>query len=168
MDKLVITGIGAATGLGQTPGAVFENLLAGKSAVTESGLPYAPYIAPLREYRPAGARDRSVELALTCAQSAVSDAGPGFTPGEGTGLFLSSTKGGMHSFSPGLSGEAFGAFLPDNPLRAVAEKWGIRGIAQNVVAACATGIYVMAAAARAIAAGVSVPAAGPEGVLPHD
>jgi len=156
MDKLVITGIGVATGLGQTPETVFENLLAEKSAVTESGLPYAPFVAPLREYRPAGARDRSVELALMCTQSAVADAGPGFTPGEGTGLFLSSTKGGMHSLEPCLGGEAFGAFLPDNPVRAVAEKWGIRGIAQNVVAACATGIYAMASAARAVTAGECV------------
>lgn len=148
MEQLVITGIGLETGLGADPALFWEGLIGGKSAITESGLDYAPFTAPLRGFQAAGRFDRSVEIGLACMERAMKDAGEGFEAGCRTGLFFSSTKGGMHSVSRGLSD-----IYADCPARIAARKWGISATVQNIVAACATGIYALAAAARAIRAG---------------
>ncbi|OGJ84513.1 MAG: hypothetical protein A2268_11005 [Candidatus Raymondbacteria bacterium RifOxyA12_full_50_37] len=148
----VISGFGTITSLAHDPDLLWRNLMAGKSGVKWRESRTAPYTAPVNLPLPS-TYDRSIELALACTGLALENAGKGFALDAETGIFISSTKGGMNSV--GIpSGAGFIENVPaDAAGRAIARDLDITGPVFNVVAACATGIFALQSAMRSIQAG---------------
>ena len=153
MDNLVITGMGLITPLGHHCNSIFHRLLAGRSAVESSPFPGAPFFAPIRDYPLETRYDRSIELAVACAREALQDAGESFCRDNKTSVYISSTKGGMNSLDNKMSENFLSNLMADGASRVAAQELGLSGACFNVVAACATGIFALGSAIRAIEAG---------------
>ncbi len=153
MERIVITGMGLVTPLGHHCDLVFQRLLSGTSAVKASPFKEAPFFCTLRNYPLPERYDRSMELAIACTRAALQDAGASFPLNDRTSLYISSTKGGMNSFSSEMAGNFMPNFMADGSSRLTALELGLSGACYNVVAACATGIFAMSSAVRAILSG---------------
>ena len=148
MDKLVITGCGLLTGFGTNPTATFQRICQGESVVRQIGPHFAPFLARTDFSGSNDCPERSIGMAIAVVSQALSS-NPGFILDDMTAVYMSSSKGGMESIENG----AFFDWLPDGPARAVASKWKLRAGAFNVVAACASGLFGLAAACRDIRSG---------------
>jgi 3-oxoacyl-[acyl-carrier-protein] synthase II len=152
MEDMVITGMGLVTALGPDPAQCWEALVSGKTGVRKNGSGVAPYTAPVDVTLPEDGYDRSIGLALACTGAALADSGKSFPLDRETGVFISSTKGGMHSLGS-VSAGAMANLLADGPARTAAAVFGIQGPVYNIVAACATTIFALSAAMRAVKRG---------------
>lgn len=148
MENIVITGMGLFCALGQEPEEVFKALCQGKNGVAPSGYSAAPMACHLKQIELPFGYDRSVSLAVVCAQKTLASSKPSFNSNDCTGIFVSSTKGTMHSVSSFLP-----AMMEQGTSRIIAKELKLTGPCYNVVAACATGIFAIASAIRAIKAG---------------
>ena len=177
MRRVIVTGLGAVTPLGNDARSTWQAALGGRSGIDwirsfdASEFPVR-VAAEVKEFDPAAvvpvkeARrlERNVLLAVGAAQEAVADAGlDGFDPTR-VGILLGSAIGGV----PGLLEQAEvmrerGAdrvspfFLPnvlvDSASGQVAITLGIRGPNYAVVSACATGSHAVGEAAELIKRG---------------
>jgi 3-oxoacyl-[acyl-carrier-protein] synthase II len=152
MEPIVITGIGLITPLGRHRDTLFQRLFTGRSAVRPSPFPQAPFFAPV-DVELETRYDRSIEMAIACARDALADAGPSFSRDERTAVYISSTKGGMNSLGKTAAPDFLANLMADSASRAAAQELGIKGPCFNVVAACATGIFAISSAMRAMEAG---------------
>lgn len=122
-EDIVVTGIGMVTPLGAGRETSWRGVLSGNSAVEKGGAR-----APLT----ADSQPRTVQLALTAAQEALTDAGlqpPSL--GERWGCVVSASK-------PIISGTDF--LQPDRVPQILAQTFGVQGPVMNLSAACATGV----------------------------
>ena len=177
MRRVIVTGLGAVTPLGNDARSTWQAALAGRSGIDwirsfdAGGFPVR-VAAEVKDFDPAGvvppkeARrlERNVLLAVAAAKDAVSDAElDGFDPTR-VGIVLGSAIGG----APGLleQGEVLrerGAdrvspfflqnVLVDSASGQVAITLGIRGPNYAVVSACATGSHAVGEAAELIKRG---------------
>ena len=153
MESIVITGIGIVTPLGSDIGSLWDGLINGKSGVRNNGSTVAPFTAPVDHFNVESKYDRSIEMAAVCAELALSDAGKSFCLDEGTGVFISSTKGGMNSVTQDVNPLTMQNIMADSAARVVAARLDIKGMVKNIVAACATGIFALSSAIRAVRSG---------------
>jgi 3-oxoacyl-[acyl-carrier-protein] synthase II len=175
--RVVITGVGAVTPLGNDAGSTWESLVAGRSGVDfirafdPSEFP-VQIAGEVKDYDPTGATgpkdarkfDRNVLFALSAAKEALADAGVnGYQP-ERTGVVVGNCIGGfnelmrqydvMRERGPGRVSPYFLAnVLVDSPSGQLAIELGVRGPNYAVVSACATGSHAIGEAAELIRRG---------------
>jgi 3-oxoacyl-[acyl-carrier-protein] synthase II len=175
--RVVITGVGAVTPLGNDAQSTWEALVAGRSGVDfirafdPSEFP-VQIAGEVKDYDPAGATgpkdarkfDRNVLFALSAAKEALGDAGVnGYRP-ERTGIVVGNCIGGfnelmrqydvMRERGPDRVSPYFLAnVLVDSPSGQLAIELGVRGPNYAVVSACATGSHAIGEAAELIRRG---------------
>lgn len=160
----VITGCGAVSPLGVGVRALWEGLLAGRTAVGPiTGFPaddLAPRAAAEVRGLPRTDPDRAGAFALTAAAEALRDAGleAGALAGLRVGVALGTTLGGMLLFERWMAGEAPGsmemAAIPYYaPAVRLARAFGCRGPVATAQLACASGTHAIALAADWVRAG---------------
>jgi beta-ketoacyl-acyl-carrier-protein synthase II len=177
--RVVITGLGALSPVGNNPGEVWGNLLAGRSGISEISLfdtsDFAIKIAgevknfvPEEWIDPKEARhmDRAVHFAIVTAEQAVKDAhlemehedgdrvGIIFgTGGAGVGTLITQQKILVERGPRRVSPHFLPNFLPDSSSGRVAIAMGARGPNMAVVSACATGGHAVGEAMETIRRG---------------
>jgi 3-oxoacyl-[acyl-carrier-protein] synthase II len=177
MRRVVITGMGAVTPLGNDLPTTWEALLAGRSGVDmiqafdASGFPVR-IAAEVKDYDPSGAAapkdvrkfDRNVLFALSAAKEALNDAGVnGYQP-ERVGVVVGNCIGGFNELmrqydllrerGPDRVSPYFLAnVLVDSPSGQLAIELGVRGPNYAVVSACATGSHAIGEGAELIRRG---------------
>jgi 3-oxoacyl-[acyl-carrier-protein] synthase II len=177
MRKVVITGMGAVTPLGNDAPSTWEAALAGRSGVAriaafDAGDSPLGIAGEVKEFDPSGlaapkdARrmDRNVLFALAAAKEALADAGVnGFDP-DRVGIVLGSAIGGVGQLMQQYDvlrergpDRVSPNFLPnvlvDSASGQLAIELGIRGPNYAVVSACATGSHAIGEAAELIRRG---------------
>jgi 3-oxoacyl-[acyl-carrier-protein] synthase II len=192
MRRVVITGMGAVTPLGNDLRTTWERLLAGKSGVDRikafDPSPFPVQIAAevKDDYDPTGAAapkelrklDRNVLFALSAAKEAAQDAGlNGFDP-ERVGVVVGNCIGGFNELmrqhdilrerGPDRVSPTFLAnVLVDSASGQIAIELGIRGPNYAVVSACATGSHAIGEGAELVRHGDAdvILAGGTEGCI---
>ena len=192
MRRVVITGMGAVTPLGNDLRTTWEWLLAGKSGVDRikafDPSPFPVQIAAevKDDYDPTGAAapkelrklDRNVLFALSAAKEAAQDAGlNGFDP-ERVGVVVGNCIGGFNELmrqhdilrerGPDRVSPTFLAnVLVDSASGQIAIELGIRGPNYAVVSACATGSHAIGEGAELVRHGDAdvILAGGTEGCI---
>jgi 3-oxoacyl-[acyl-carrier-protein] synthase II len=175
--RVVITGVGAVTPLGNDVESTWDSLVAGRSGVDvirsfdASAFP-VQIAGEVKDYDPKGATapkdarkfDRNVLFALSAAKEALNDAGVnGYQP-ERTGVVVGNCIGGfnelmrqydvMRERGPDRVSPYFLAnVLVDSPSGQLAIELGVRGPNYAVVSACATGSHAIGEAAELIRRG---------------
>ncbi len=177
--RVVITGMGAITPLGDSPEELWNNLLAGKSGIATATLfdpsNYKTKIAAeVKGFEPTQYVDtkdarrmgRATIFALAAAKHALADAGYNgdFAEDPRTGVLLGTALGGFveaieahkvflekgpDRVSPFLAA----VILPNMPAFYLAERYRARGHNATVVTACAAGTHAVGAAAEIIRRG---------------
>ena len=168
MQRVVITGMGAVTPLGNTAKTTWQSAVEGRSGVdfirTFDSSEYPVHIAAevKEDFDPNGLAstkemkrlDRNILFALSAANEAIGDAGiNGYQP-ERVGVVLGSGIGGLHELlrqydvlrerGPDRVSPSFlPNVLPDSASGQVAIALGIRGPNYAVVSACATGSHAI-------------------------
>ena len=163
-NPIVITGVGAATPLGNDFAAFSANLLAGKSAAraqtdTQAGVQVRLPVCPAEDPPPpdgwetAAFRNlsRSEQFLLWCCESALSDAGD---DAGRRGLRVGLTVGASGEWLRRWEGDwaAGGSELYEGPedtptlANIVGRRLGVNGPIETVAAACASGNYAIARA----------------------
>ena len=155
--RIVITGVGAFTPLGDSPSALWQRLIGGDSAVREwPNLLSAGYrcaracridtfdAEPLRRGR---------ALAIAAAEQAVFAAGIELPPRR-TGVFIGSTLGESEAFERAAQGAdidvaGFGVASFGDGIRA---RFGLHRPSESLATACAAGNYAVGAALAALRA----------------
>ena len=168
--RVAITGIGLVSPHGDQPAAVFDALLAGRSAVTlwdeEGAAPAAVARAPFDVARwftrlQLAGVDRVSQLAVAAAEMACSDAGIG-TLDESTGVYAGTGMGGAaavdesfrsHYGSGRVPPLSVPAFMPNAPAAHVAMRKKLHGPVYTYSIACASSAVALAEAAKAVAYG---------------
>jgi 3-oxoacyl-[acyl-carrier-protein] synthase II len=177
--RVVITGLGAVTPLGNDVPTLWEGLLAGRSGAGPITL-FDPsqlevkIAAEVKDFDPvalfdrrqARRNDRFTLFALEATRQAVTDAGLAFEEGDGqgVGVFIGSAIGGILTLL-----ENHDVFLKSGPRRVspfmvpmmmpnaasatVAITYGLRGSNLCVASACATGSHAIGEAAEVIRRG---------------
>ena len=192
MRRVVITGMGAVTPLGNDLRTTWERLLAGESGVDRikafDPSPFPVQIAAevKDDYDPTGAAapkelrklDRNVLFALSAAKEAAQDAGlNGFDP-ERVGVVVGNCIGGFNEMmrqhdilrerGPDRVSPTFLAnVLVDSASGQIAIELGIRGPNYAVVSACATGSHAIGEGAELVRHGDAdvILAGGTEGCI---
>ena len=192
MRRVVITGMGAVTPLGNDLRTTWERLLAGESGVDRikafDPSPFPVQIAAevKDDYDPTGAAapkelrklDRNVLFALSAAKEAAQDAGlNGFDP-ERVGVVVGNCIGGFNELmrqhdilrerGPDRVSPTFLAnVLVDSASGQIAIELGIRGPNYAVVSACATGSHAIGEGAELVRHGDAdvILAGGTEGCI---
>ena len=192
MRRVVITGMGAVTPLGNDLRTTWERLLAGESGVDRikafDPSPFPVQIAAevKGDYDPTGAAapkelrklDRNVLFALSAAKEAAQDAGlNGFDP-ERVGVVVGNCIGGFNELmrqhdilrerGPDRVSPTFLAnVLVDSASGQIAIELGIRGPNYAVVSACATGSHAIGEGAELVRHGDAdvILAGGTEGCI---
>jgi 3-oxoacyl-[acyl-carrier-protein] synthase II len=162
--RVVITGMGVVTALGETLNSFWEALCAGRSGVspltlfdtTEFKVHFGGQVHdwdPVARFGAKEARhlDRFAQFALVAAESAVSDAGIDFTqlPADQCGVFIGSGIGGLNEFETQHS-----TMIHKGPSRIspftipklmvnagsgqVSIRWGLQGPCSALATACAS------------------------------
>jgi 3-oxoacyl-[acyl-carrier-protein] synthase II len=174
MRRVVITGIGAVTPIGNDANATWEAALAGRSGIDDikafDASDYPVSIAgEVKDFDPsglAGAKDlkrldRNVLFALAAAKEALADAGAnGFRP-DRVGIVLGSAIGGFIELMRQAEilrergpDRVSPTFLPnvlvDSASGQLAIELGIRGPNYAIVSACATGSHTIGEGAELI------------------
>jgi len=160
----VITGCGAVSPLGVGVRALWEGLLAGRTAVAPiTGFPaddLSPRHAAEARGLPSTDPDRAGAFALAAAAEALADAGldGGALDGPRVGVALGTTLGGMLLFERWMAGDALRrAELEVIPYYApavrLARSLGCRGPVATAQLACASGTHAIALAVDWVRAG---------------
>ncbi len=177
MRRVVVTGLGAVTPLGNDARATWEAAVDGRSGIDwirsfdPSGFPVR-VAAEVKDFDPSGVAppkearrlDRNVLLALAAASEAVDDAGLREFDPTRVGIILGSAIGGFlgimeqaEIFRERGADRVSPYFLPnvlvDSASGQVAISLGIRGPNYAVVSACATGSHAVGEAAELIKRG---------------
>lgn len=169
--RVVITGLGVISPLGDSPDSLFEALMAGRSAIElwadEPGM--APAVvarAPFdvsrwfNRLQLAGV-DRVSQLAVAASEMAIADAGLSRFDAAG-GIYVGSGMGGASAIDKAFSNHlesgrvpplTVPAFMPNAPAAHVAMRAGVHGPVLTYSIACASSAVAIAEAAKAIAHG---------------
>ena len=168
--RVVVTGIGLVSPHGDTPGAVFDALMEGRSAIGRWTSPETPpAVAACAAFDPArwftrlqlAGVDRVSQIAVAAAESARADAGIEALD-ERSGVYVGTGMGGASAID-----EAFArysesgrvppltvpAFMPNAPAAHVAMRAKVHGPVLTYSIACASSAVAIAEAAKAVAAG---------------
>ena len=167
--RVVITGVGAITPLGNSARELHEGWLAGRSGIAD-GLGACTDFDPTEFMSTKEARrsDRFAQLAIAAAAQAVADAGwdesdPPADPGE-VGCVIGSGIGGMATFeaqceilrergAERVSPLAIPLIMGNAAAGLVAMRHGLQGPVFGVVSACASGTHAIGEAMRMIRSG---------------
>jgi 3-oxoacyl-[acyl-carrier-protein] synthase II len=164
--RVVITGMGAVTPVGNDVPSMWDALVAGRSG----GGPITAYDASdqsvriaaevkgfdpeaLLDYRTARRTDRFTQLVLVSADQAIEDAGitfPQDEPNTNAGIIIGTGIGGLHTLIDNMgimrergpqrvSALMIPMMMPNAGAGQIAIKYGIHGMAISLSAACATG-----------------------------
>jgi 3-oxoacyl-[acyl-carrier-protein] synthase II len=177
--RVVITGLGAVTPLGNDVPTLWEGLLAGRSGVgpithfdpSDLGVQIAAEVKgfdakALFGRRAARRNDRFTLFAMACARQAIADAGLQLEEEDTrqVGVLIGSAIGGMLSFLEGYDDylergpRRVSPFLAtmmmiNAPSAVVAIDYGLHGPNLSVASACATGSHAIGEAAEVIRRG---------------
>jgi len=177
--RVVVTGVGAVTPLGNDVASTWSGLVAGRSGVARITLfdpsPFSVQIFgevkgfdPLRyvDAKEARRMDRNVQFAVAAAREALDDAGLTIdaTNRDETGVIVGTAIGGIktlldnqHVFDERgpnrLSPHFLQNLIPDTASGQVAISTGARGPNMAIVSACATGGHALGEAAETIRRG---------------
>ena len=177
--RVVVTGLGAVTPLGNDVPTLWNGLLAGKSGIGpitqyDSSDLKVHISAEVKEFDPAalfGRRlarrtDRFTQFALESAKQAVADSGLEFDENSRreTGVVIGTAIGGMltvlsnydgllKSGAKGVSPLAAPMMMPNAASAVVALEYGLSGPNFSVASACATGSHSVGEAAKIIRSG---------------
>ncbi|MBI2953020.1 MAG: beta-ketoacyl-ACP synthase II [Chloroflexi bacterium] len=177
--RVVVTGLGAITPLGNSVETTWTSLVEGQSGITHitqfDSSPFSVQIAgevkgfnPVDHFEPKEARrmDRCVQFAVVAAREAIEDAGLEInaTNAEQIGVVIGSAAGGIRTMleqqkimddrGPGRVSPFFlPMMLADTPAGQVAISLGAKGPNMAVVSACATGGNAIGEAAEMIKRG---------------
>jgi len=177
--RVVVTGLGAVTPLGNDVESTWSGLVAGRSGVARITLfdpsPFSVQIFgevkgfdPLRyvDAKEARRMDRNVQFAVAAAREALDDAGVTIDAGnrDETGVIVGTAIGGIktlldnqHVFDERgpnrLSPHFLQNLIPDTASGQVAISTGARGPNMAIVSACATGGHALGEAAETIRRG---------------
>ncbi|WP_343670251.1 beta-ketoacyl-ACP synthase II [Chitinophaga sp.] len=165
MKRVVITGMGAITPIGNHVNAFWENLLAGKSGAAtitkfDASKFRTQFACEIKGYDPAQYLDKNdlrktdpfTQYALIAAQQAVDDAGIDFATMNpfDTGVIWGSGQGGMQTFEEQVKEYTIGNYQPRfNPFFVpklianmasgmISIRFGLMGINYTTVSACST------------------------------
>lgn len=171
---VAVTGLGLVSPHGQEPGAVFDALLRGESAIRPVFPELAkPALAASATFDPSpwfsklqlAGVDRVSQLALAAAELALDDAGiqGAFTEddGERVGVYVGCGMGGASALETAYRGGATGrvppltipAFMPNAPASHIAMRRKVLGPVLTYSVACASSAIAIAEAAKAIESG---------------
>ncbi|SFW24769.1 beta-ketoacyl-ACP synthase II [Chitinophaga sancti] len=165
MKRVVITGLGAITPIGNKVSTFWQNLLAGKSGAAtitkfDASKFRTQFACEIKDYDPAQYLDKNdlrktdpfTQYALIAAQQAVDDAGinfAGMNPFD-TGVIWGSGQGGMLTFEEQVKEYTLGNYQPRfNPFFVpklianmasgmISIRFGLMGINYTTVSACST------------------------------
>lgn len=165
MKRVVITGLGAITPIGNQVKTFWENLLAGKSGAAtitkfDASKFRTQFACEIKDYDPAAYLDKNdlrktdpfTQYALIAAQQAVDDAGIDFATMNpfDTGVIWGSGQGGMQTFEEQVKEYTLGGYQPRfNPFFVpklianmasgmISIRFGLMGINYTTVSACST------------------------------
>ena len=181
--RVLITGIGAVTPLGNTARELHEGWLAGRTGI-EDGLGSCAGFDPTEFMSTKEARrsDRFAQLAIAAGAQAVADAGwdaeePPVDPAD-IGCVIGSGIGGMATFESAcetlrergperVSPLSIPLIMGNAAAGVVAMRHGLRGPVFGVMSACASGTHAIGEAARMVRSGEAqaVVAGGAEATL---
>lgn len=167
---VAVTGLGAVAPHGDEPGALFQALLQGRSAIEpvfpELPKPAAAAMAAFDETRwftklQLAGVDRVSQLAVAAADMAMRDAGlaPGDADPERIGVFSGCGMGGAAALEAAYRGNGrvspltIPAFMPNAPAAHVAMRQGVQGPVLTYSVACASSSAAIAEAAKAVQRG---------------
>ncbi|MGR4869130.1 beta-ketoacyl-[acyl-carrier-protein] synthase family protein [Variovorax sp. LARHSF232] len=171
---IAITGLGLVSPHGNEPGAVFEALLRGDSAIRPVFPELAkPALAASAAFDPApwfsklqlAGVDRVSQLALAAAEMALNDAGIDGPfdeqQGERVGIYVGCGMGGAGALETAYRGGASGrvppltipAFMPNAPASHIAMRRKVLGPVLTYSVACASSAIAIAEAAKAVESG---------------
>lgn len=169
-ERVVVTGIGAVTALGNCVAEMWPRLAAGKTGVRRlNGDSLCIPLGARPDYRDVarfGEVDMCSGLALASAEEALQDAGVSENGLRQTDVVFGASKGGVRSFEaanrrflergPAELPESFlNDFMTNSACDRIADHFGCGGVRLNFVSACATGIHSIIMAARRVAMGKS-------------
>ncbi|QJB36405.1 beta-ketoacyl-ACP synthase II [Chitinophaga oryzae] len=165
MKRVVITGMGAVTPLGNNVTAFWDNLVAGASGAAtitrfDATRFRTKFACELKGYDPATALDKAeirktdpfTQYALSAAAEAIGDAGLNFSAMDpfDTGVIWGSGQGGMQTFEEQVTEYVTGGYNPrfspyfvprlitNMASGMISIKYGLMGINYTTVSACAT------------------------------
>lgn len=165
MKRVVITGLGAITPIGNQVKAFWENLLAGKSGAAtitkfDASKFRTQFACEIKDYNPSPYLDKNdlrktdpfTQYALIAAQQAVDDAGIDFATMNpfDAGVIWGSGQGGMQTFEEQVKEYTLGNYQPRfNPFFVpklianmasgmISIRFGLMGINYTTVSACST------------------------------
>jgi 3-oxoacyl-[acyl-carrier-protein] synthase II len=165
MNKVVVTGLGAITPLGNSVSSFWDNLIAGKSGAApisrfDARLFRTRFACEVSGFDPASVLDRNdirktdlfTQYALVSTAEAIKDSGLDFSQMDpfDTGVIWGSGQGGMETFEQQVKEYTLGGFVPRfNPFfvpkmivnmapAMISIKYGLMGINYTAVSACAT------------------------------
>ncbi|SKA41732.1 3-oxoacyl-[acyl-carrier-protein] synthase II [Chitinophaga eiseniae] len=165
MKRVVITGMGAITPLGNNVTAFWDNLVAGASGAAtitrfDASRFRTKFACELKGYDPATALDKAeirktdpfTQYALSAAAEAIGDAGLNFSAMDpfDTGVIWGSGQGGMQTFEEQVTEYVTGGYNPrfspyfvprlitNMASGMISIKYGLMGINYTTVSACAT------------------------------
>jgi len=176
-NRVAITGLGAITAIGNTPSAVFEAALSGRSGVCPAPELAFGAVIPLvasadfdtesvKPRQRSAPLDRATAMALAAARQAVTDAGPGFSPGSSrTGIYWGTGMG-----SAGTLEDSYRSIFRENNWRlkptsivtgmnnaaaaVISLEFGVTGPALTYSVACSSSAVAIGEAMRAIRHGI--------------
>ena len=174
--RVVVSGIGVISPHGDNPGAMFEALMKGQSAIRqvfpELPKPAAAATAAFEVSRwftllQLAGVDRVSQIAVAAADLALTDAGLGRGPALGAepervGIYSGCGMGGATALDTAYQAGSRGgrippltipAFMPNAPAAHVAMRNGVKGPVITYSVACASAAVAIAEAAKAIRAG---------------
>jgi 3-oxoacyl-[acyl-carrier-protein] synthase II len=176
-NRVVVTGLGAVTPLGNDVPAYWAGLVAGSSGVAPIALYDAAgeavrIAAEVKNFDPAVSlgrkqarrTDRFTQLALVAADEAVTDAGLDFEgngSGDDVGVLFGTAIGGLTTLLDNfemmrergarrVSALMVPMMMSNAPAGEIAIRYGLRGLTLSVASACATGTHVIGEGARLI------------------
>ena len=169
MRRVVITGMGCVTPVGNDPETVFKNLCDGKSGlklITDADVPYIkPAVVGEPDYTPPSkitGADTITYYTVEAARQAVADAG--INPaGDMTAVYIGNGAGGVDTIEAGyravilkdkkLNPLTILGMMSSSTASAVSIEMGITGPVYAINAACASGAIAIGEGYRAIQAG---------------
>jgi 3-oxoacyl-[acyl-carrier-protein] synthase II len=176
-ERVVITGLGAVTPLGNDVPSFWKALVAGRSGVAPIALYDASdqavrIAAEVKDFEPAALlgrkqvrrTDRFTQLALVATDEAVLDAGLAFWDngsGEDVAVVYGTAVGGIRTLLGNnevmlergerrVSALMVPMMMSNAPAGEIAIRYGVRGLTLSVASACASGTHAIGEAARLV------------------
>jgi 3-oxoacyl-[acyl-carrier-protein] synthase II len=164
--RVVITGLGAVTPVGNDVPSMWDALVAGRSGAgpitaydaSDQNVRIAAEVkgfdpVALLDYRTVRRTDRFAQLVMVSADQAIEDAGiifPQDGPNSNVGIIIGTGIGGLHTLIENMgilrergpkrvSALMIPMMMPNSGAGQIAIKYGIHGMAISLSAACATG-----------------------------